>query len=343
MRAAVYGAGALGTVLGAALTRSGADVELVSRDQEHVDALNRSGARITGLREWTVPVKACTPQQMSGRYDVILLLTKQMANTAALPRLAEHLAPDGIVCALQNGIPEPELAAALGADRVAGGVVTWNAVRIGAGQARLSPPEISLHFKIGSLPGTDPRRLDPVKALLERFCPAEPVEDLLGLRWSKLLINAALSCPASILGGKCGAVLEDARWRRIALYLLRECIAVGHAAGVKFEPVQGYDYPAELAFSTLREEQQVLAKMPELFARNAPAIPSMLLDLQKKRPCEIGALNGFVCRTGRERGVPTPSMIQLSGWSARSQREKRHFHRNMRRSLRHCCRSDGRC
>ena len=39
MRAAVYGAGALGTVLGAALTRSGADVELVSRDQEHVDAL----------------------------------------------------------------------------------------------------------------------------------------------------------------------------------------------------------------------------------------------------------------------------------------------------------------
>ena len=48
-------------------------------------------------------------------YDVILLLTKQMANTAALPRLAEHLAPDGIVCALQNGIPEPELAAALGA------------------------------------------------------------------------------------------------------------------------------------------------------------------------------------------------------------------------------------
>lgn len=282
MRAAVYGAGALGTVLGAALTRSGADVELVSRDQEHVDALNRSGARITGLREWTVPVKACTPQQMSGRYDVILLLTKQMANTAALPRLAEHLAPDGIVCALQNGIPEPELAAALGADRVAGGVVTWNAVRIGAGQARLSPPESSLHFKIGSLPGTDPRRLDPVKALLERFCPA------------------------SILGGKCGAVLEDARWRRIALYLLRECIAVGHAAGVKFEPVQGYDYPAELAFSTLREEQQVLAKMPELFARNAPAVPSMLLDLQKKRPCEIGALNGFVCRTGLERGVPTP-------------------------------------
>lgn len=143
MRAAVYGAGALGTVLGAALTRSGADVELVSRDQEHVDALNRSGARITGLREWTVPVKACTPQQMSGRYDVILLLTKQMANTAALPRLAEHLAPDGIVCALQNGIPEPELAAALGADRVAGGVVTWNAVRIGAGQARLAAGKLA--------------------------------------------------------------------------------------------------------------------------------------------------------------------------------------------------------
>lgn len=306
MRTAVYGAGALGTVLGAALCRKGAQTELISRNREHVKALNLYGAQITGLQEWNVPVHACMPQQMTEQYDVIFLMTKQMANSDALPILKAHLAPQGIVCTLQNGVPEPELAAALGANHVAGGVVTWNAVRTAPGKVRLSPPEDSLHFQIGLLPGTDPERLTSVRQLLELFCPAEPVENLLGLRWSKLLINAALSCPASILGGNCGAVLEDLRWRRIALYLLQECVTVAHAASVEFEPIQGYNYPTELAFATSKQEVQALQKMPELFAVNAPAIPSMLLDLKKRRPCEIDALNGFVCRMGQKCKIPTP-------------------------------------
>ena len=64
MKYAIYGAGSLGTVLGAWLTRHGAEIELVNRNRAHVEALQKSGARVTGTVEFTVPVRALLPEQM---------------------------------------------------------------------------------------------------------------------------------------------------------------------------------------------------------------------------------------------------------------------------------------
>ena len=58
MRCAIYGAGSLGTVLGAYLSRAGVPVELVNRNRAHVEALRKGGAHITGTVEFTTPVRA---------------------------------------------------------------------------------------------------------------------------------------------------------------------------------------------------------------------------------------------------------------------------------------------
>ena len=80
MKTAIYGAGSLGTVLGAYMTKAGIPVELVNRNKAHVEALNEKGARISGTTDMTVPVKAILPEQMEGIYDVIFLMTKQLHN-----------------------------------------------------------------------------------------------------------------------------------------------------------------------------------------------------------------------------------------------------------------------
>lgn len=80
MKCAIYGAGSLGTVLGAYMTRRGTPVELVNRNRAHVEALRAGGARIRGTVEMTVPVRALLPEEMEGPYDVIILLTKQLHN-----------------------------------------------------------------------------------------------------------------------------------------------------------------------------------------------------------------------------------------------------------------------
>ena len=86
LKIAVYGAGAMGTVLGALLTECGREVTLITRNPEHVQGLKTQGAtvRLTATGgEWKIPVSACTPTDMADKYDVIFLMTKQRENNIA--------------------------------------------------------------------------------------------------------------------------------------------------------------------------------------------------------------------------------------------------------------------
>jgi 2-dehydropantoate 2-reductase len=91
MKIAVIGAGSLGTIIGALLAKGGRDVILVDANEEHVKALNKKGAKIVGFMELTIPVKAITPSQMEGTYDLIIYLVKTAYNNVALPQIIPHL------------------------------------------------------------------------------------------------------------------------------------------------------------------------------------------------------------------------------------------------------------
>ena len=77
MRIAIYGAGSLGTILGAYISRAGVAIDLINRNKAHIEALQAQGAQVVGTVQFTQPVKAYTPDQMSGKYDIIFLMTKQ--------------------------------------------------------------------------------------------------------------------------------------------------------------------------------------------------------------------------------------------------------------------------
>ena len=87
MRVAIYGAGSLGTILGAYITSGGVDIELINRNKAHVEALNISGAKIVGTVNFCQAVTAYTPDQMSGIYDIIFLMTKQQHNAEVVTML----------------------------------------------------------------------------------------------------------------------------------------------------------------------------------------------------------------------------------------------------------------
>ena len=96
MKTAIYGAGSLGTVLGAYLAKAGVDVDLITRNREHVEALNRDGAKIIGTVNMTVPVHALTPDEMTEKYELIILLTKQLDNVNVLKKLQKNMTDDCI-------------------------------------------------------------------------------------------------------------------------------------------------------------------------------------------------------------------------------------------------------
>lgn len=306
MRCAIYGAGSLGTVMGAYLTRNGVDVDLVNRNKAHVEALKKSGARVTGTVDMTVPVKALLPEEMTGRYDIIFLMTKQLNNRETVTFLKDYLADSGVIVTLQNGIPEDSVAEIIGADKTIGVTVEWGATMTAPGEVRLTSDPDSLSFHMGRMPGIPESTLEEVRAVLEKMCPVEIEDNLPGARWSKLLINATFSGLGTVMGGTFGDVTKDPKARDLAASCMKEVIDVGRAAGVTFAPVQGKNIVS--LFYWNGPVKKALAKliMPVAMKKHAAIEPSMLQDLKKNKPCEIDAINGVVCDWGRRKGVPTP-------------------------------------
>ena len=305
-RYAIYGAGSLGTVLGAYITKNGGKVDLVNRNRAHVDALNANGAHITGTVEMHVPVTAITPDQMEGEYDVILLLTKQLHNREVVTFLSDHLAADGVIVTLQNGLPEPGIAEIVGESRTMGCTVEWGATMSAPGQCTLTSAPDSLSFHMGRMSGITDAQFERVKALLELMCPVYEEPNLIGARWSKLLINATFSGLGTVIGGTFGDVSGSADARRVAIRCIKECIDVGHAAGADFAPVQGKDITKLFYYKGAIKRTIATLLIPIAMKKHRAIEPSMLQDLKKGKPCEIDAINGIVCEQGRKYGVPTP-------------------------------------
>ena len=305
-RYAIYGAGSLGTVLGAYITKKGGKIDLINRNKAHVAALNENGARITGTVEMTVPVKAFTPEEMTGKYDVILLLTKQLHNAKVVTMLKNYLADDGVIVTLQNGLPEPGIAEIVGANRTMGCTVEWGATLSAPGTCVLTSEPNSLSFHMGKMEGISDEQFDKVKALLELMCPVHEEKNLLGARWSKLLINATFSGLGTVVGGTFGAVSGNKDTRKVAVRAMKEVIDVGHAAGAEFAPVQGKDITKLFYYKSAFKRFIATLLIPIAMKKHKNIEPSMLQDLKKGKPCEVDAINGVVCEWGRKCGVSTP-------------------------------------
>lgn len=306
MKYAIYGAGSLGTVLGAYLTKNGVDIELINKNKNHVEALLTKGAVIKGTVNMKVPVKAIYPSEMEGEYDVIFLMTKQLYNEKVVTMLKDYLSKTGVICTLQNGIPEPGIAAIVGPEHTMGCVVEWGATMTAPGESTLTSDPDSLSFHMGKMEGITDEQLNLVKGLLEKMCKVYVEDNLLGVRWSKLLINATFSGLGTVMGGLFGDVVNDKFARKVALRCMKECIDVGRAAGVTFAPVQGKDITKIFYYKNSFKRSIAEKAIPKAMANHMNLEPSMLQDIKNGKQCEIDSINGIICDYGKKNNVPTP-------------------------------------
>lgn len=301
MRAAIYGAGSLGTILGAFITRGGGDIELINRNIKHVEALQKNGAHVTGTVDFVQKVTVYTPDQMSGKYDVIFLMTKQQHNQEVVTFLKDYLSEDGVIVTLQNGLPEPQISEIVGKDRVLGCTVAWGATMTEPGVSELTSAPDSLTFSLGYLGDKPGNHFNEVKELLEKMGPVEVDENFIGTRWSKLLINASFSGMSAVCGSTFGQAAKEKASRKIVQAIIKECIEVCKAGGIKIEPIQGKDVVKLLDYNN-----PVKKAISFAIKKHALLKASMLQDIEHGKKTEVDAINGSVCAYGRKVGVPTP-------------------------------------
>ena len=295
----VAGAGALGSVVGGLLAASGWPVTLLGR-REHLEAVRARGLLVDGLfgthrvrgLECVVDVS-----ELRGRYAAILLTVKSFDTAGMASAVAPFLAPDGFLVSLQNGLGNVEaVQRVVGADRALGARVIFGSELVAPGHARVTV--YADPVLIGSLDGSGAAAERWAVALAAAGIPAEPTGELLAELWGKVIYNAALNPLGALLGKRYGEVAAQPDTRAILETVIEEAFSVARAEDVALR------WPNAMAY---RET---------FYGRLVPATadhwPSMLRDLERGRPTEIDAMNGYVAARGAAHGVPAPVNATLT-------------------------------
>jgi len=308
------GAGGIGGIVAATLTEVGSAVTAVSTNPEIRAAVDQAGYRVVDDGEQRV-VRGWVAPAPEGVYDLCILATQPPNVEDAAVTALRHLADDAAVVVLQNGLCEERVAAIVGGERVIGAIVAWGASMPAPGRY-----ERTAHggFALGRLSGKIDDDLRRVGQLLEAIGPVSLTENLRGARWSKLALNCAVSALGTIAGERLGPLVRVRRYRRLALEIMTEAVAVARAEGVRLEKVAG---TLDLDWVALSEADKTATASVSLTAKHALLLAvglryrrmrsSMLAAIERKRPPAIDFLNGEVVSRGYKHGVTTPINLKI--------------------------------
>lgn len=303
------GAGGIGGIVAATMTEIGSAVTAVSTNQLIRAAVDKAGYRVVDEGEERV-VRGWVSPAPEGRYDLCILATQPPNVEEAARTALPHLADDAPVVVLQNGLCEDRVAAIVGTDRVMGGIVAWGASMPEPGRYERTAAG---GFQLGRLTGGLDADLRRVAELLEAIGPVTLTQNLRGARWSKLALNCAVSALGTIAGERLGPLVRQRRYRRLALEIMTEAVAVAKAEGITLEKVAG---TLDLEWVALTDADRAARASASLTAKHALLLAvglryrrmrsSMLAAIERGRTPAIDFLNGEVVRYGAKHGVPTP-------------------------------------
>jgi 2-dehydropantoate 2-reductase len=290
VRFVIFGAGAIGGVVGARLHQAGQGVQLIARGA-HYDAIASRGLTLETPQERVVlpiPVARSPAEAGIGAGDVVLLATKSQDTWGALGALREAT-PDGapVVC-LQNGVENERVALRLFPD-VYGAVVMSPTAHLEPGTVQAYGGRRTGTIDIGRYPsGVDDRCRAVCEALAEAQFDSEPRGDIMRHKYAKLLNNLANAIEAV-----CG---EASDADELAERTKAEGRAVLRAAGIEFEVPNVADVRG-------RWRRWGVAKIAGRPRGGGSTWQSVVRGAGS---VETDYLNGEIVLRGRELGIPTP-------------------------------------
>ena len=306
----IWGAGAVGGTLGAYLARAGEDVLLVDIAEDHVAAMNRDGLAIEGpVEQFTQPVRAATPAQVSGRFRRVILAVKAHHTQQAVRALKPHLADDGSVLSAQNGLNELLIAAEVGAERTVGCFVNFGADWLGPGRILLGNRAT---VALGELDGQFSERAADYHRLLRVFEPAAVLTpNIWGYLWGKLGYGAILFATALTDASMSDNLASEPHFS-VFHRLGREVMAVALQQGVTPLGFNGFDPLAFMPDAPEALARRSVADMAEFNRHTAKTHSGIWRDLAiRKRKTEVDAQIAIIAEIGAKGGLATPTIDRL--------------------------------
>ena len=304
MKIVILGAGALGTVFGAHLARAGEDVTLIARGQRAA-YLQEYGATITGLVDFTVPVRVVTDPTQIHDADVLIVTVKTYDMASALQSV-KHL-DVGSALSIQNGVLKDEqLAQTFGWEKVLGAMAFTGAEVLPTGTVRFTANQ---GFYLGELPEGTSARVQTLGDTLERVgIVAHVTPSIQVFEWSKYVAWVCAMAPAVLTRLETYKLLQDAPIASIVASLLHEIAQIATRRRIAL---------ADMAFfptKTLSElsVDDTVTQLRHIGDRWASLMPhnkiSALQDVERGKPLEVEETLGYAVQQGAALGIPMPTM-----------------------------------
>lgn len=302
----VAGAGAIGGITGGHISRKVPGVVLYDRDKEHVARINKRGLSVDG-RGGMVRFRAeaiDSLDKLKWKPDYIFVSVKSAFTEALMGELALHTKDESIVVSLQNGINEHLISEYVGEGRVFGTVTGWGATNKGPGALAQTSRG---NFIVGALNGRKSRELREVRRLLGYCAPAKISSNIMGAKYSKLIMNGIINTLGAMTGVTLAEFVSDPRGAIAFIKLWNEEAEIIKSINIKLEPFD--PFLTERTFLSRNNIEFHLALLVLYFVRkNAGGLTSsMLQDIRRGIRSENRYLLGHFLDINKN-GVAAPFM-----------------------------------
>ncbi len=289
----IIGLGPVGSILAAHLARHGADVVVEDVVEKLLFTIKKEGLHISGIREVTAAIDktAGSIQELSTfNPDTIFITTKACILEALLPEVKEIYDSDMKIISFQNGLGNEQLICKiLGIDTTYRVVINYAGNRISFGNARMNwfqPPNYIGAYHKGTYT-IDETTKNISKLMTASGLATREAPDVKKHVWEKTILNSALCSICAVTGQTMREAMEFKYTHDLAVEILQEGLEVAKADGYSF----GKD--SLFQFSSYLE-------------KGGAHKPSMLIDVENKRPTEVDFMSGAIANYGEKHGISTP-------------------------------------
>jgi len=295
MKIGIVGAGAMGGLFAGMLTRAGQDVWLIDNHKQRAEKINREGLIIEASKalesrepkQEIIKIKVTTELSNAGSCDLVILFVKAYDTEKATRNSLPLTGKKTVWLTLQNGLGNIErMGKIVGKDRMVGGITYQGATVLEVGRIRHAGCGKTVIGEIGG------RVSERIKSISDIFNQAgidtEISDNIEGVLWGKLLINAVINPLTAITRVRNGQLLESPFLKETMNLIVEEAMRVPLKKGIRLP------------------YQKVFEKVEESCQTSRDNISSMLQDILRKKRTEIDFINGAIVSEAEKIGIPTP-------------------------------------